>query len=106
MVALLPSGAYLSVIALVEVRHGLARKSAEVHARFDQMLRFAPVLAIDRAIAERCAAIRIHISDIGHQVRSRPLDLLIAATAIEYGLTVVTNNRPDYRDVPGLLLLT
>jgi predicted nucleic acid-binding protein len=31
-------------------------------------------------------------------------DLIIAATALEYGLTVVTRNVHDYRDIPGLSL--
>ncbi|CAN5656906.1 hypothetical protein BH24CHL4_BH24CHL4_15790 [soil metagenome] len=29
---------------------------------------------------------------------------MIAATAMEYGLTLVTPNRSDYQDIPGLNL--
>jgi predicted nucleic acid-binding protein len=31
--------------------------------------------------------------------KSRALDLIIAATALEYGLTLVTNNTDDFKDI-------
>jgi predicted nucleic acid-binding protein len=34
------------------------------------------------------------------------MDLMIAASALEYGLTLATNNSSDYLGVPGLLLET
>jgi len=37
-------------------------------------------------------------------VAQRALDLFIAATALEHQLTLVTHNRGDYADVPGLTL--
>ena len=40
----------------------------------------------------------------GKRVNSRALDLLIAATALEYDLTLVTRNTEDYGDIPGLKL--
>lgn len=40
------------------------------------------------------------------RVRSRLIDLMIAATALEHGLTLATNNAADYRDIPGLLIET
>lgn len=46
----------------------------------------------------------MHLSGQGKRVRQRALDLLIAATAIEHNLTLVTRNQADYRDVPGLML--
>ena len=38
----------------------------------------------------------------GKRVRQRALDLMIAATAIEYNLILVTRNRPDCADIHGL----
>jgi len=38
----------------------------------------------------------------GKRVNNRALDLLIAATAIEHDLTLVTRNLQDYGDIPGL----
>ena len=40
----------------------------------------------------------------GKRVRPRALDLLIAATTLHYGLTLVTRNRDDYQDIPALHL--
>jgi predicted nucleic acid-binding protein len=37
-------------------------------------------------------------------VNSRALDLIIAATALEYDLTLVTANNKDFADIPDLLL--
>jgi predicted nucleic acid-binding protein len=34
----------------------------------------------------------------------RGFDILIAATAIEHGLTLVTRNIDDYADIPGIEL--
>lgn len=52
-------------------------------------------IPIDRAIAERAGRLR----------RGSPLltpDALIAATAIEHGLELVTRNRHDFEGIPGL----
>ena len=40
----------------------------------------------------------------GRRVRHRLLDLINAATAIEYDLTLVTRNTVDYADIPGIRL--
>ncbi len=37
-------------------------------------------------------------------MNARSLDLIIAATALEYNLTLVTRNTEDYADVPDLKL--
>jgi predicted nucleic acid-binding protein len=37
-------------------------------------------------------------------VNSRALDLIIAATALEYDLTLVTKNTDDFKDIPHLSL--
>lgn len=57
-------------------------------------------------IARRCAEVRADLQRRGRSIRPRALDLLIAATAMEHGLTLVTRNVSDYGDVPGLRLLT
>jgi predicted nucleic acid-binding protein len=38
------------------------------------------------------------------RVKSRALDLIIAATALEYGLTLVTKNTEDFKDISDLSL--
>jgi len=55
-------------------------------------------------VARRCARLRLDLKNRGKRVRSRALDLITAATALEHGLTLVTRNTVDYHDIPGLTL--
>ena len=66
----------------------------------EKFLRGCAVLDVDREVAETFGRIRAGLLDIGRPVGQ--LDLLNAAVALVYGLTVVTHNVADYRDVPGL----
>jgi hypothetical protein len=56
------------------------------------------------AVAERCARLRETLRSQNKWVTSRALDLIIAATALEYRLTLVTKNRDDFKDIPDLSL--
>lgn len=53
---------------------------------------------MDRAIAERAGRLR-------RGSRMRTPDALIAATALEHGLALVTRNRRDFERVNGLRVL-
>lgn len=99
-------GIAVSVIRYMEALEGVQRSADPVIAQgqFDAFLRAVPVVSISRPIAERCADVRQTLRQQGRRVRSRALDLLIAATALEYGLTLVTRNVDDYRDIPGLTI--
>jgi predicted nucleic acid-binding protein len=55
-------------------------------------------------VARRAATMRAGLRLQGRAVRSRSLDLLIAATALAYNLTFVTRNEADYKDISGLKL--
>ena len=54
-------------------------------------------IGVDRAIAGRAGRIR-------REARVRLPDALIAATAIEGGLTLLTRNRGDFEPIKGLRL--
>jgi predicted nucleic acid-binding protein len=56
------------------------------------------------AVAERCARLRETLRSQNKRVKSRALDLIIAATALEYGLTLGTKNTDDFKDIPDLIL--
>jgi tRNA(fMet)-specific endonuclease VapC len=56
------------------------------------------------AVAERCARLRETLKGQNKRVNSRALDLIIAATALEYGLTLITKNTEDFKDIPDLSL--
>lgn len=52
-------------------------------------------LSVDRSVAERAGRIR-------RETRVRTPDALIAATALEHGLVLVTRNRRDFEPVRSL----
>jgi predicted nucleic acid-binding protein len=97
---------YLSVVSLGEIERGIAGKRAsdprfaeDLAAWLDRLLRLhgQRLLAVDLAIARRWGRLS---AALGHD----SADLLIAATALERGLTVVTRNMADFKrfDVPLL----
>jgi predicted nucleic acid-binding protein len=90
----------------MEVYQGVLRSPAPEQAQIEleDLLQDIPVLPLTPSIARRCAAIRETLRGQGRVVRSRALDLLIAATALEHQLTLVTRNLGDYDDIPGLAL--
>lgn len=101
-------GISLSVISYIEVYQGVMRTPDRVamEAKFDALMKSVQLIPVTLNIARRCAEIREDLRLRGRSVRSRAFDLVIAATALEHGLTLVTRNRADYADIPGLLLHT
>jgi predicted nucleic acid-binding protein len=96
---------FFSVVSLGEVYKGLAivpegKRRQELQRWIDETLRpwFANrILPVSEAIAERWGLLAGQC-----QLRGRPLkvaDGLIAATALEHGLTVVTRNVRDFADL-------
>lgn len=96
----------ISVITYVEVLDGVQSGSNPqvAHVRLEALIERVPMLDFSRTDAERCAHLRSTLRGQGRRVRSRALDLLIAATALERGLTLVTNNPDDYADIQELSL--
>ena len=94
----------LSVVSLEEIRFGLAWKpNAKIAAWFERFLaEQCQILPVTGDIARRGGDLRGRL-----QARGRPrtqADMLIAATAIVHGLTLVTRNEADFHgcDVPIL----
>jgi tRNA(fMet)-specific endonuclease VapC len=100
------SGLAISVISYMELLEGIAggRSSAEANRGFRILLRNTRILVVSRAIASQPATIRLDLRRQKRQVNERAMDILIAATAIEHGLTLVTGNTRDYADIPGIRL--
>ena len=103
---LAPEGIAISVVTYMEAFEGLAREADPdaALARFRALVDTLPVLPLSIDVAERCARLRAALRARGRRVNQRALDLLIAATALEHGLTLVTRDVADYRDIPGLRL--
>jgi tRNA(fMet)-specific endonuclease VapC len=99
-------GISLSVISYLEIVEGVEAGATPHRARLGlrSFLRGTRMLVVSRPIAERAAAIRLDLRRQRRQVHERALDILVAATAIEHGLVLVTRNTRDYADIPGLQL--
>lgn len=103
--ALTPAGVAASIITYLESFQGtLLLGEPTPRARFDAFFDVVPILPLTPAIAQRCAQMREHLKRQGKQPNCRAFDLIIAATAIEHGLTLVTANRQDFADIPGIAL--
>ncbi|MDP9470328.1 MAG: type II toxin-antitoxin system VapC family toxin [Chloroflexota bacterium] len=99
-------GIAISVITYMELAEGIAtgRSSHQQQRGFRGFLRGTRVLVIGRSTAERTADIRMHLRQQKRPVKHRVLDRLVAATAIQHRLILVTRNTRDYADITGLRL--
>ena len=104
-VAALEGAILLSVISRVELEEGVYRNPAQAgirRPRLDAMLAALPVLAFDDTAAD---AYRQIVEAVGYS-RRQLLDRMIAAQALVHRATLVSLNASDFRDVPGLELLS
>lgn len=93
---------YLSVLTLGEIRKGLAalplgrrRTRLEVWLDVDLQTRFAGrIVPIDAAIADRWGSIAADLKRKGKALSV--IDGLLAATALQHNLTVVSHNASDF----------
>ncbi len=101
---------FVSVIVLAEIRRGIERldqgkRRSGLQRWYQQELipSFGErILPVSRAIAERWAILSARLE---RQGKTQPIfDGLIAATALDQGLTVVTRNVDDFKSF-GLLIL-
>ena len=99
-------GTFVSIVTYIEVYQGVIRDPNQSDAirALQSFLASSPIVELTIPIAERCARLRQHFLDLGQRPARRGLDMLIAATAIEHGLTLVTRNVRDYADIPALQL--
>ncbi|HLF78735.1 MAG TPA: type II toxin-antitoxin system VapC family toxin, partial [Dehalococcoidia bacterium] len=95
---------YVSIVTYMEVFQGSLRADdpsralSELRAFIDVV----PILPVTEAVAERCARLREDLLRQGKRPNRLAFDLLIAATALENDLSLVTRNARDYRDISGL----
>lgn len=90
---------YLSTVSVFEFLSGLSVKNKNIHARCHRLLDGFCIEPVNMAIAERAAALN----------RGGPLygkigtaDLLIAATAIELSVGLITKNIKDFKQIKEL----
>ncbi len=102
-----PNETFLSVISILELERGILARERRDAAQGSVLRRWlnehvlpafaGRVLAIDTAVAQRCA--KLHVPDPKPE-----RDALIAATALVHRMTVVTRNVDDFQSMGvGLL---
>ncbi len=101
---LLPDGVAISVITFGEIYEGayFGSDPARHMVGFRRFLRSVRVLHVNRSVAREFGHLRGLLRRQG-QLLPAP-DLLIAATALVYDLTLVTRNLRHFQRIPGLRL--
>ena len=101
---LAPDGLAISLITLGEIYEGIYYgRDVKGHQRgFLAFLRLANVIPFNRAIMKRFALIRGQLRAKGRLIGDP--DILIAATALQDDLTLVTRNLRDFQRIPNLKL--
>lgn len=96
----------ISIITYMETYQGVLRSTHrhESQEQFEAFVAVVPALPLSEEVSHRCAELRETLRAQGRRVRARALDLIIAASALENNLILVTRNTRDYADIPGLRL--
>lgn len=101
--ALNQGDAVMSVVTYAELRAGLEIQTAnreQDERALSLLVGRIPVLPFTQSDAESFGVLRAAVRD-----RSRnAMDRLIAAHAVNSGVTLVTNNEADFKDYPGLVV--
>lgn len=103
--AIRPEGLAISVITFGEVLEGVlcSRERALNALRWRDFVASVDVLDVTLSVAEVWAEVRGSLRSIGKLIPDN--DLLIASTALRFGMTVVTGNLRHFVRVPGLDVL-
>lgn len=101
--ALNQGGAVISVVTYAELRAGLeiqtTNREQDAHV-LALLIGRIPVLPFTESDAESLGVLRAAVRDRNRNA----MDRLIAAHAVNSGVTIVTNNEADFRDYPGLVV--
>ncbi len=97
-----PQGLAFSLVSLAELSEGgqYSRDLEQSQQALDAFLEEVSVLGIDEEICTIFGRERGRLRKAGQLIGD--FDLLIAATGLHYGLTVLTNNRQHCERVEGL----
>ena len=86
-----------------ELLYGIAyNPEFKLRPVLERLLTILPKLPVDLLVTARAALVRADLRQRG--VPIGPYDLLIAATALQYELTMVTHNTHEFEQVAGLLV--
>jgi tRNA(fMet)-specific endonuclease VapC len=92
-----------SAFTWFEIRRGYKEKRAiRQLARFNAFCQQSRILPVTDAVFERATELWVMARQVGHP--HGDADLLIAATALENGLTLATGNTKHFQWIPGLVV--
>jgi tRNA(fMet)-specific endonuclease VapC len=97
-----PASLAILAVTLAELRYGAASSArvAANQAALDVFAKSLPVLSVDEAVAARFGDVKAALRRQGTLIED--CDLFIAATALAYTLTLVTNNVDHFGRITGL----
>jgi tRNA(fMet)-specific endonuclease VapC len=95
----------ISFMTVGELFYGVARSSQPGHNRelVELLLLSVACLQSDRAVMERFGTLKADLAERGESLADA--DLLIAATALTHGGTLISGNRSHFARIPGLTVL-
>lgn len=100
---------YLSPVTIAELKFGAENvKSSDIRQkRLAALARLKkkPVLMIDESTGDIFGDVAAQIRKNGLQHHYRVQDLWIASQAIQHGFSLLTHNKKDFEDIPGLNLV-
>jgi predicted nucleic acid-binding protein len=101
---------YLSPVNLAEMRFGIelmtnAKQKQRAMAALRRMRR-KPLLRISRETAEVFGVVAAKLTRSGRDATFRIQDLWLASQVLQRDFTLLTANAKDFKDVPGLKLVT
>jgi toxin FitB len=91
------TGSYISVITKIELL-GWPAPTADEMQQLEDFVKDSSVLPLSDGIANTAITIR-------RKQKIKLPDAVIAATALEYGYTLISRNDDDFRKIPGLMYL-
>lgn len=101
-----PGSIYLCSIVVGELVYGALHSQPSYRANnlalVASLRRQFSSLPFDDRVAEEYGKIREHLANVGMPIG--PNDLIVAATALANGCTLVTHNTQEFSRVPGLRL--
>lgn len=101
-----PSDVVLCSVVVGELVFGVERSSpahrTQNQVRLDELRQQFGSLPFNDAAAEHYGVVRAHLAALGTPIGAN--DLLIAATALANGVTLVTHNTVEFSRVPGLAM--
>lgn len=101
---------YLSPITIAELKFGaeLASDARIRHKRLSALarLRRKPLLPVDGDTGEVFGRLAAQLKAMARNPRQRVQDLWLASQAIQHSYRFLTRNEVDFRDIPGLDLVS